>query len=153
MANRSTAGVEAGRLHPAVSAKSNKSHRTLLCMFGFDGFKITLLTGQDFCAETPASRAADFFLNGPIYLEAGHALHFGRYKTDVQLCLFRVGAFTEFPPLRLKRGEIKFGEFAEGQQKAGDPRPSICLNTAKYLIKNGSSDLQFAHVALCEDNE
>ena len=140
-------------MHPAVSAKSNKIHRILLCMFGFDGFKVALLTTQDFCAETPARRAADLSRNGPIYLEAGHALHFGRYKTDVQLCQFRVCAFTEFPPLRLKGGEVKFGEFANGQMKAGDPLPSIYLDTAKYLIKNGSNALQFAHVTRFEDNE
>jgi hypothetical protein len=153
VASKSTGGVEAGRLHPAVKVRINKIHSILLCMFGFDGFKVALLTFQDFCTEAPAIVAGDFSVNGPIFLEAGHALHFGSYKTEVKLCMFRRSAFAAFGPFCLKGGEVKFGEFAKGQVKANDPLVSICLNAAKYLIKNGPDDLQFAHVPLFDDNE
>ena len=108
VANRSTAGVEAGRLHPVIKVRINKIHSILLCMLGFDGFKVALLTAQDLCAETPTIGAGDFFVNGPIFLEAGHTLHFGRYKTEVKLCMFRRSAFAAFSPFVLKGGEIKF---------------------------------------------
>jgi hypothetical protein len=117
-------------------------------MFGFDGFKVALLTTQNLCAETPAIGAGDLFINGPIFLETGHTLYFGRYKTEVQLCMFRRSAFAAFGPFCLKGAEVKFGEFANGEMKANDPLLSICLNAAKRLFKNGPADLQFAHIPL-----
>jgi hypothetical protein len=46
--------VETGRLHPVVNAKISKIPGILLRMVGLDGFKVALLTGQDFCAEASA---------------------------------------------------------------------------------------------------
>jgi hypothetical protein len=86
-------------------------------------------------------------------LEASHALHFGRYKTNVQLGLFRAGALVELAPLGLNRGEVKIGEFAKSQMNTSSPRRSIFLNVEKYVIKNGSDDLQFEHAPRCDDNE
>ena len=77
-------------------------------MYGLNGFKVALLTGQDFCAKTPAIGTGDFFLDWPIRLETGHTLYFGRYKTEVQLCMFRRSASAAFRPFCLKGGEIKF---------------------------------------------
>jgi hypothetical protein len=74
VANRSTGSVETGRLHPAIKAKISKIPRILLWMVGRDGFKVALLTGQDFSAETPVrdnsgirffSRRADIFGSKP----------------------------------------------------------------------------------------
>ena len=153
MANRSTGWVETGRLHPAVNAKISKIHNLLLWMVGLDGFKVALLTSQDFCAETLAIGAEDSFLGRLISLEASHALHFGRYKTNVQLGLFRAGAFAERTPLGLNRVWVKIAEFTKGQMNMSNPRLSIFLNAEKYVIKDESEDLQFAHVPRCDDNE
>jgi hypothetical protein len=54
VANRSTGWVETGRLHPVVNARISKIPGILLRMVGLDGFKVALLTGQDFCAEASA---------------------------------------------------------------------------------------------------
>ena len=91
MANRSGVGAEeAGLLHPEIRAQmSNIKINFVLCMFNFDGFKVALLASQDFCAEAPTIRAGYFFIDWMVFLEACHTLHFGRYKTKVQLCMFR----------------------------------------------------------------
>ena len=121
MANKSTAGVEAGRLHPAIRAKTSKVNRIFLIIVGFNGFKKALLTCQNFCAKTPAIRTYDFFLQRVIFPEAGHALHFCGYKTEAQLRMFRGCSFAELTPFSLKRSGGKFGEFAKGNAKTSDP--------------------------------
>ena len=85
MANRSGVVLEdAGLLHPAVSVKMNNVKMSLVLLrFGFNGFKVALLACQNFCATAPAIRAGYFFISRVIFLEASHALHFGRYKTEV----------------------------------------------------------------------
>ena len=122
VANRSGVGVEvAGRLQPAVNVKMSSVKMDLvLSMFGLDGFKVALLTGQNFCADTPAIRAGYFFSERMIFLETSHALHFGRYKTEVQLRMFRRGALAEFVPMSLQGGWVKFGDFAEGDMNCYD---------------------------------
>jgi hypothetical protein len=153
VANRSTGGVETGRLHPTVNEQINNVSRIFLFMFGFNGFKIALFASQDFCAETPAIRAQDFFVGGMIFPKASHALHFGRYKTDMQLHLFRVCAFADRSPLILNGDWVEFGKFTEGKLKTSNPIISVFLNLAKYLIKNRVNDLQFAHAPLFNDNQ
>jgi hypothetical protein len=71
----------------------------------------------------------------------------------VQLCLFRAGAFAELTPLGLNGAGVKIGEFAQSQMNMSNPRLSIFLNGEKYVIENGSDDLQFAHIPRCDDNE
>ncbi|HEU0292902.1 MAG TPA: hypothetical protein VFR47_09215 [Anaerolineales bacterium] len=122
-------------------------------MFGLDGFKVALLAGQDFCTETPARGTPDLFVNGMIFLEASHALHFGRYKTDAQLRLFRACTLAVFTPLGLNEGWIKIEEFTEGKLKTSNSLSSTFLDAAKYLIENGANELQFAHIPLFGDNE
>jgi hypothetical protein len=94
VANRSGVGVEAGRLHPAVKAHiSNVKINFVLWMFSFNGFKVALLACQNFCAEAPTIWTGYFFSDRVVFLEASHTLHFGRYKTEVQLRMFRRCAF------------------------------------------------------------
>jgi hypothetical protein len=116
VANRSGVGVEAaGMLQPAVIIKmSNIKINLVLVMFGLNGFKGTFLAGQNFCADAPAIRAGYFFSERMIFLEASHALHFGRYKTEVQLRVFRRSTFAELFPIRLNGALIEFGDFTEG---------------------------------------
>ena len=116
VANRSTAGVEAGRLHPAISVKrSNVKMNFVLFIFSFNGFKVALLACQNFGADAPAIGAGYFFINRVIFLEASHALHFGRYKTEVKLRMFRKCAFAQYSPMSVNGGLVKFGDFAEGK--------------------------------------
>ena len=103
VANRSGVGVEARILHPAVSVKmSNVKMNLVLFTFRLNGFKVALLACQNFCANAPAIRAGYFLVDRLIFLEASHALHFGRYKTEVKLRMFRRCAFAEFGPMSLK---------------------------------------------------
>ena len=122
VANRSGVGVEAaGMLHPAVSVQmSNVKMNFVLFMFGLDGFKVTLLACQNFRAKAPAMRTDYFFVSRVIFLETRHALHFGRYKTNVQLRMFHRRTDAEFVPMGLQVGGVKFGDFAEGDMKRGD---------------------------------
>ena len=85
VANRSGVGVEAvGMLQPAVKVKMSSVKMDLvLVMFRLNGFKSTLLTGQNFGADAPTIWAGYFFCERMIFLEASHALYFGRYKTEV----------------------------------------------------------------------
>ena len=85
----------------------------VLFIFSFNGFKVALLACQNFGANTSAIRAGYFFICRMIFLEASHALHFGRYKTEVQLRVFRRCALAEIFPMGLKAGWVKFGDFAE----------------------------------------
>ena len=87
----------------------------VLFIFSFNGFKVALLACQNFGADAPAIRAGYFFICRMIFLEASHALHFGRYKTEVKLRVFRRCAFAQFVPMGLNGGGIKFGDFAEGE--------------------------------------
>ena len=120
VANRSGVGVEAvDILHPAVSVKmSNVKMNLVLFMFSLNGFKVALLACQNFCANAPAIRAGYFFISRVIFLEASHALHFGRYKTEVKLRMFRRCAFAQFSPIGLNGGLVKFGDFTEGDVKS-----------------------------------
>jgi hypothetical protein len=120
-------------------------------MFRLDGFKVAFLTSQNLGAETPARRTHHLFVGGTILLKASHTLHCGRYKTDAQLSMFRETAFTAFVPMGLNRSWAEFREFT--QDKTNDPIFSVFLNLAKYLIKNGLNDLQFAHVSHLGDYE
>ena len=86
----------------------------VLFMFGLNGFKIALLACQNFGTNTSAIRAGYFFIRRVIFLEASHALRFGRYKTEVQLRVFRRCAFAQCSPMGLNGGWVKFGDFAEG---------------------------------------
>ena len=120
MANRSGVVLEeAGLLHPAVSVKMNNVKMSLvLLMFGFNGFKVALLACQNFSAKASTIWAGYFFIERVIFLETRHALHFGRYKTEVQLRMFRRRAFAEIVPMGLNGDLVKFGDFAEGNVKS-----------------------------------
>jgi len=85
VANRSGVGVEPpGILHPADKVMMSSVKMDLvLVMFRLNGFKGTLLTDQNFCANTAAVGAGYFVSNRVIFLETCHALHFRRYKTEV----------------------------------------------------------------------
>jgi len=121
VANRSGVGLEARILHPPVSVQmSNVKMNFVLCMFGLDGFKVTLLACQNFRAKAATIRTDYFFISRVIFLETRHALHFGRYKTEVQLRMFHRCANAEFVPMSLQGGGIKLGYFAEGDVKRGD---------------------------------
>ena len=116
MANRSGVALEAGRLHPAVNVKiSNVKINLVLLRFGFNGFKVALLACQNFSAKASTIWAGYLFVERVIFMEARHALHFGRYKTEVQLRMFRRGAQAEFFPMGLQGGWVKFGYLAEGE--------------------------------------
>ena len=148
MPNRSTAGVETGRLHPAIRAKVSEIKRSLLVFVGLNRFKKAFLTSQNFCTNAPAVGAQDFFLKRMIFPEAGHALHLCGYKTEVQLRMFRMCVFFELIPMSLEGGRVQFGQFAKGNMKTSAPLILIFLNLVKYLIKNGLNNLQFAHIPL-----
>ena len=108
-------------MHPAISVKrSNVKMNFVLFIFSFNGFKVALLACQNFGADAPAIRAGYFFICRAIFLEASHALHFGRYKTEVQLRVFRRCAFAEFVPMSLNGGWVKFGDLAEGDVNGCD---------------------------------
>ncbi len=109
VANRSGGGVEAaGMLQPAVIIKiSSVKMDLVLVMFRFNGFKVTLLAGQNLCADAPAIGAGYFFINRVIFLKARHALRFGRYKTEVQLRVFRRCAFINRVPIGLDGGWVE----------------------------------------------
>ena len=64
----------------------------------------------------------DSFINRTVFLKTGHALHLGRYKTDVQWGVFQGRAFCEVSPLRSKISRVQFGEFAEGEVHCVDVR-------------------------------
>ena len=135
VANRSGVGVEAaGMLHPAVSVQmSNVKMNFVLFMFGLNGFKVALLACQNFGTNTSAIRAGYLFICRMIFLEASHALHFGRYKTNVQLRMFHRRTDAEFVPMGLQGGGVKFGDFAEGDVKDCDTLP---IRTAKNFLEN-----------------
>ena len=122
MANRSGVVLEeAGLLHPTVSVKmSNVKMSLVLLRFGFNGFKVALLACQNFSAKASTIWAGYFFIERVIFLETRHALHFGRYKTEVQLRMFRRGALAEFIPMGLQGGWVKFGDLAEGDMNCYD---------------------------------
>ena len=108
-------------MHPAVSVKMNNVKMNfVLFMLSFDGFKVALLTCQNFCANASAIGTEYFFIDRLIFLETRHALHFSRYKTEVQLRVFRRGALAEFFPMNLKGGWVKFGYLAEGEMNCYD---------------------------------
>lgn len=122
MANRSGVVLEeAGRLHPAVSVKMNNVKMSLVLLrFGFNGFKVALLACQNFSAKASTIWAGYFFSERVIFLETCHALYFGRYKTEVQLRMFRQSALAEFIPIILQGGWVKFGDLAEGDMNCYD---------------------------------
>ena len=101
-------------MHPAVDVKMNNVKMNLvLCMFSFNGFKVALLACQNFGAKASTIWAGYLFVERVIFMEARHALHFGRYKTEVQLRMFRRGALAEFFPMSLKEDWIKFEDLTE----------------------------------------
>ncbi len=90
VANRSGVGAEADMLQPAVNAQmSNVKMNLVLFMFRLNGFKGTFLACQNLCANAAAIGARYLFIDRMIFLEASHTLHFGSYKTEVQLRMFR----------------------------------------------------------------
>lgn len=112
---------EAGLLHPVVSVKMNNVKMNLVLLrFGFNGFKVALLARQNFSAKASTIWAGYFLIEQVIFLETRHALHFGRYKTEVQLRMFRRGAFAKFSPMDLQGGWVKFGDLAEGDVNGCD---------------------------------
>jgi hypothetical protein len=84
-----------------------------LVLFCFDGLKGTLLACQNFCADAPTIGTGYFFVKRVIFLKTSHTLHFGSYKTEVQLRMFRRCAFAKFGPMGLQGGWVKFGDLAE----------------------------------------
>jgi len=142
VANKSKVGVEAGRLHPTVKVKmSNVKMNLVLFMFRLNGFKVALLAGQNFCADASAIGAGYFLISRVIFLEASHALHLGRYKTEVQLRMFRRRALAEFCPIALKGGLVKFGDFAEGNLKCHDVFRVSFIELANSFIEKSSDDV------------
>ena len=101
VANKSGVGAEADRLQPAVNVKIINVKMNLVL---FNGFKKALLARQNFCANAAAIGASYLFIKRVIFLEASHTLHFGRYKTEVQLRVFRRCAATKFSPMSLQGG-------------------------------------------------
>ena len=142
MANRSGVALEADILHPVVNAKvSNVKMNLVLFMFRLNGFKGALLACQNFCANAPAIRAGYFLISRVIFLEASHALHLGRYKTEVQLRVFRRRALAEFVPVGLDGGLVKFGDFAEGNLKCHDAFRVSFIKLANSFIEEGLGDV------------
>ena len=88
VANRSGVGAEADMLQPAVNTQMSNVKMNLV-LFGFNGFKGALLACQYFRANAAAIGTRYLFISRVIFLEASHTLHFGRYKTEVQLRVFR----------------------------------------------------------------
>ena len=96
---------------------SNVNINVVLFIFRLDGFKIALFACQNFRANASAVGAGYYFIGGMIFLEASHALHFGRYKTEVQLRVFRRRAFAEIVPMGLDGASVQFGYFAKSNLK------------------------------------
>jgi len=134
VANRSGVALETDMLQLVVNTKvSNVKMNLVLFMFRLNGFKVALLAGQNFCADASAIGAGYFLISRVIFLEASHALHLGRYKTEVQLRVFRACTFAEFVPMSLKGGWVKFRDFAEGEVKGDSVFP---IRTAKNFFEN-----------------
>lgn len=142
MANRSGVALEADMLQPVVNAKmSNVKMNLVLFTFRLNGFKGTLLACQNFCANATTIRAGYFFINRVIFLEASHTLHFGSYKTEVQLRVFRGCAPAEFSPMRLNGGWVKFGDFTKGDINCGDMFCVSFTTLANGFIEEGSGNV------------
>jgi hypothetical protein len=134
VANKSGVGVDAaGRLHPEI-ARSTNAVRNFL----FNRFKIKLLTRQNLRAETSAIRAVDLSSLRMIFLEACHALHFGRDATEAELRLFRRCAFAEFDPMGTDRFLIHPGKFTDGESNFLHVHCTRFPYLCKRFFQNGS---------------
>ena len=114
VANKSGVGAEADMLHPAVNVKTINVKMNLVLL---NRFKETLLTSQNLRANTAAIGTRYLFVDRMIFLKASHTLHFGSYKTEVQLRVFRRCALAEFSPMSLNGSRVDFGDFTDGNVK------------------------------------
>ena len=119
VANRSGVGAEADMLQPVIKAQMSNVKINLV-LISFNGFKKTLLAGQNLCANTATIGTGYLFIKRVIFLKASHTLHLCSDKTEVQLRMFRKCALAEFSPMDLNGGWVKFGDFAEGDVNCGD---------------------------------
>ena len=110
VANRSGVGAEADMLQPVIKAQMSNVKINLV-LISFNGFKETLLAGQNLCANTATIGTGYLFIKRVIFLKASHTLHLG---------MFRKCAQAEFCPMDLNGGWVKFGDFAEGDVNCGD---------------------------------
>jgi len=80
-----------------------------------------------------------------IFVEAGHALHFGIYKTKMKSRLFRRRAFAEVIPMCLNGVLIEFRDFTHNNVQASN---AVCIRLARLeerLIEYGFCGVKFAH--------
>jgi hypothetical protein len=133
-------------LHPAVNVKMNNVKMSLVLLrFGFNGFKVALLACQNFSAKASTIWAGYFFSKRVIFLETCHALHFGRYKTEAQLRMFRRGALAEFFPMGLQGGWVKFRDLAEGDVNCCDTFCVAHMRLTIRFIDKCLDDVWFTH--------
>lgn len=91
----------------------------------------------------------DDLVHGVIFFEAGHALHFGRYKTEVQLRMFHWRAFAEFIPVCLNGGWVQLKDFAEDKMQVLNIRGIILVCESDCFIEDRLKDVEFTrHVIL-----
>jgi len=119
VANRSGVGAEADMLQPAVKAQMNNVQMNFV-LISLNGFKVALLARQNLCANTATIGTRYLFVDRVIFLKASHTLHFGSYKTEVQLRVFRRCALAEFSPMSLNGSRVDFGDFTDGNVKGCD---------------------------------
>jgi len=124
---------------------NNVKINLVLLRCGFNGFKVALLACQNFGAKASTIWAGYLFVERVIFLEARHALHFGRYKTEVQLRMFRRGALAEFFPMDLKGDWIKFEDLTEGDVDGCDTLRLSLTDVLKDFIEKYLRNVKFMH--------
>jgi len=113
---------------------------------------VALLACQNFSAKASTIRAGYFFGERVIFLETRHALHFGRYKTEVQLRMFRRGALAEFFPMGLQGGWVKFGDLAEGDLYCYDAFRVGRMRLMIRFIDKYLGNVSFTHAVFNKPN-
>ncbi len=114
--------------------------------FHIDRFKRELFASDDFCTDTMTLRADEFSVGGMVFVEAGHALQFGRDAAKMERGFFCDGVFCDDLPVELDGVIHHAGELAHDDVQVGDAFGIRFFGVVECDFQNRFSDGEFVHL-------